>query len=58
MAYTQPIDFYNTVLLRRIINRGSGTPSGPNNEGWPSLPWYGTTYNYPSYPNFEGVAGD
>ena len=28
MAYTQPIDFYNTVLLRRIVNRASGTTTG------------------------------
>ena len=58
MAYTQPIDFYNTVLLRRIVNRASGTTTGADNEGWPSLPWYGTTYNYPSYPNFEGLPGN
>jgi len=57
MAYRQRIDFYNSFLLRKIINRSLAPPSGADTEGWPSLPWYGTTYNYPAYPNFEGTAG-
>ena len=55
MAYIQRVDFYNSFLLRKIINRAGTPPS--DTEGWPSLPWYGTTYNYPAYPNFEGTAG-